>query len=81
MGFAAKKHVHVYGACKTQCTWLVQEVVQHYLRAGSNLIIAVLDCSCAFDLAKWNKLFQRLLDRLPDIVVCVLLYSYENQNG
>ena len=52
------------GASTTQCTWLVQEVVQHYLRAGSNPIIAVLDCSRAFDLA---------------ILVRVLLYSYENQ--
>ena len=33
----------------------------------------------SFDLAKWNKLFQRLLDQLPAIVVRVLLYSYKNQ--
>ena len=62
------------GASTTQCTWLVQEVVQHYMRAGSSPIIAVLDCSRAFDLAKWNKLFQRLLDRLPAILVRLLLY-------
>ena len=67
------------GASTTQCTWLVQEVVQHYLRAGSHPIIAVLDNSKAFDLALWDKLFQRLLERLPAIVVRVLLYSYENQ--
>ena len=67
------------GASTTQCTWLVQEVVQHYLRSGCHPIIAVLDCSRAFDLAKWDKLFTRLLNRLPAIVVRVLLYSYENQ--
>ena len=32
-----------------------------------------------FSPTKGNKLFQRLLDRLLVIVVCVLLYSYENQ--
>ena len=67
------------GASTTQCTWLVQEVIQHYLRSGSNPIIAVLDNSRAFDLARWDKLFQRLLAKLPAIVVRVLLYSYENQ--
>ena len=67
------------GASTTQCTWLVQEVVQHYLRSGSHPIIAVLDCSRAFAKAKWDLLFQRLLTRLPAIVVRVLLYSYENQ--
>ena len=67
------------GASTTQATWLVQEVIQHYLRNGSHPIIAVLDCSKAFDLARWDKMFQRLLSRLPAIVVRVILYSYENQ--
>ena len=53
--------------------------MQHYLRNGSNPIIAVLDCSRAFDLARWDRLFERLLARLPAIVVRVLLYAYENQ--
>jgi hypothetical protein len=67
------------GASTTQCTWLVQEVVQHYLRSGCHPVIAVLDCSRAFALARWDELFERLLARLPAIVVRVLLYSYENQ--
>ena len=49
------------GASTTQATWLVQEVIQHYLRNGSHPIIAVLDCSRPFDLARWDKMFQRLL--------------------
>ena len=36
-----------HGASMTQCTWLVQEVVQHYLCSSCHPIIAiaVLDCS------------------------------------
>ena len=67
------------GASTTQATWLVQEVVQHYLRTGGHPIIAVLDCSRAFDLARWDKLFGRLAARLPAIIVRVVLYSYEHQ--
>ena len=67
------------GASTTQATWLVQEVIQHYLRNSSHPIIAVLDCSKAFDLARWENMFQRLLSRLPAIVVRAILYNYENQ--
>ena len=45
------------------------------------LYIAVLDCSRAFALAKWEALFERLLARLPAIVVRVLLYSYANRHA
>ena len=69
------------GASTTQATWLVQEVVQHYLRNGCNPIVGVLDCSQAFDLARWDQLFERLLARLPAIVVRVLIYSYQNQHA
>ena len=41
------------GASTTQCTWLVQEVVQHYLQHGSHTLVAVLDHSKVFDLGKW----------------------------
>ena len=41
---------------KKQCgtdtaTWLVQEVIQHYLNQGSKPIAIILDCTNAFDLA------------------------------
>ena len=32
-----------------QATWLVQEVLQHYLRQGSKPVAVVLDCTKAFD--------------------------------
>ena len=66
----------------TQCTWLVSEVVQHLLRAGTNPIVTVLDCTKAFDLCKFSILFQKLLDTgLPPIIVRCLMYMYENQYG
>ena len=56
-------------------------MLQHYLKAGSKPIAVVLDCSKAFDLAKFSTLFERLLTdrRVPAIVVRVLAYSYEEQ--
>ena len=64
----------------TTATWLVQEVLKTYLREGSRPVAVVLDCTKAFDLARFNILFGRLLDRsVPDIVVRVLAYSYSEQ--
>ena len=41
----------------------------------------VLDCTKAFDLAKFDLLFHCLLDRLPAVVVQVLCYCYETQQA
>ena len=66
--------------CSTgTATWLVQEVLQHYLRQGSKPVMIVLDCTKAFDLARFDLLFNRLLERLPAVVVRVLMYSYTEQ--
>jgi hypothetical protein len=68
------------GASSTQATWLVQEVVQHYLRCGSHPLVGVLDCSKAFDLAKWDTMFSRLLERgMPPVVVRAMMFMYEEQ--
>ena len=64
----------------TQCTWLVTEVVQHFLRQGSHPIVTLLDCKAAFDICKFNILFEKLLDTgLPAIVVRTLMFSYQQQ--
>ena len=64
----------------TQCTWLVTEVVQHFLRQGSHPIVTLLDCKAAFDTCKFNILFNRVLDQgVPAIVVRTLMYSYQQQ--
>ena len=64
----------------TQCSWLVTEVVQHYLRNGSNPIVTVLDCSKAFDTCRFSTLFSSLLDKgVPGIVVRVMMTVYQEQ--
>jgi hypothetical protein len=67
--------------CSTgQATWLVQEVLRHYLHHGSKPVAVVLDCTKAFDLARYDILFGRLLERgMPAIVVRVLAHSYVEQ--
>ena len=69
------------GCGTSSATWLVQEVLQQFLRAGSKPVAVVLDCSKAFDLARFDILFERLLTerRVPAIVVRVLAFSYQEQ--
>ena len=69
--------------CSTStASWLANEVLQHYLRQGSRPIACVLDCSKAFDLAKFSLIFSRALDSgLPAVVVRVLLHSYKEQEA
>ena len=43
----------------SQCSWLVTEVVQHFLRQGSHPIVTLLDCKAAFDICKFNILFDK----------------------
>ena len=64
----------------SQCSWLVTEVVQHFLRQGSHPIVTLLDCKAAFDICKFNILFEKLLyTGLPAIVVRALMFSYQHQ--
>ena len=66
----------------TQCSWLVTEVADYYLKRGSPVICVTLDCSKAFDMCKFDKLFQKLVDRaVPSIVIRVLVYVYEEQTA
>ena len=68
------------GTSTTQCSWLVTEVVNHFLQMGSNPIMTLLDCSKAFDTCKFNILFTKLIDRkVPAIVVRTLMAVYEHQ--
>ena len=66
----------------TQCSWLVNEVAMHYIRAGTPVITTLLDCSKAFDKCKFVPLFQKLLDRnLPPVVVRILIFVYSKQEA
>ena len=64
----------------TQCSWLVMEVAQYYLRNGTKILVTLCDCSMAFDKCKFDILFNKLLDKgVPAIVVRVLIFVYEEQ--
>ena len=77
MQFGFKK-----GVSTTQCTWLVTEVATYFMRRGTAVAACLLDCSKAFDKCKFDKLFQKLIDKgLPAVVVRVLIFAYEEQQG
>ena len=68
------------GTGTVQCSWMVMEVANYFMRHGTNPIVTLLDCSKAFDMCKYNILFSKLLDRgLPAIVVRTLVTVYEKQ--
>ena len=68
------------GTGTVQCSWMVMEVANHYMRNGSYPIMTLLDCSKAFDMVKYNILFSKLLDKgLPAVVVRTIIVVYEKQ--
>ena len=70
------------GTSTAQCTWLVKEVADYFVQRGTPVVGITLDCSKAFDKCLFDKLFQKLIDRnLPAIVIRVLIYVYEEQQG
>ena len=77
MQFGFKK-----GVSTTQCTWLVNEVTTYFMRRGTAVTACLLDCSKAFDKCRFDKLFDKLISKgLPAIVVQVLVFAYEEQQG
>ena len=70
------------GMSTTQCSWLVLEVGNYFMRRGTSVNACLLDCSKAFDKCRYDKLFQKLIDRdFPPIVIRVLIFAYEEQAG
>ena len=60
----------------TQCSLLVMEVAQYYLRNGTPIIVTLCDCTAAFDKCQFDILFGRLLARgVPPIVVRLLILT------
>ena len=61
----------------TQCSWLVTEVANYFMRRGTAVTACLLDCSKAFDKCLFDKLFEKLIAKgLPSVVVRVLIYVY-----
>ena len=77
MQFGYKK-----GVSTTQCSWLVNEVTNHFLRRGTSVTACLLDASMAFDKCRFDLLFQKLINKgIPAIVFRTLIYMCEEQKG
>ena len=63
------------------CASMLNQTVQYYLHGGSNVYIAFLDASKAFDRVKYSKLFECLLDRglCPSFIRFIfIMYNLNN---
>ena len=64
----------------SMCTFVVNEISQHYCNANSSLYLTLLDASKAFDRVEYVKLFQSLVAKDICPVVCLFLIKlYTNQ--
>jgi exonuclease III len=65
----------------SQCTFVLQEVVDHYTSHGSSVYVTLLDASRAFDRVNYVRLFSLLLKRgLCAMTARLLLRSYVLQS-
>ena len=67
------------GSSTAQCTYMVQETINHFLNGGSNPIMVTLDMTMAFDMCRFDVLFKKIKAKLPAVVTRVLIYVYEKQ--
>ena len=64
----------------TQCSFVLQEVIDYYTDLQSPMLLLFLDASKAFDRVNYVKLFRLLLQRgLCHYVARLLAYMYTNQ--
>ena len=62
------------------CSFVAQEVINHYVNNDSNVFTVLLDASKAFDRVNFIKLFKKLIEkRMCPLVIRLLLNSYTNQ--
>ena len=64
----------------TQCTFVIQEVIDYYTRNNTPVYLTLLDASKAFDRVEYTKLFGQLIQRkLCPCVIRLLIFMYTNQ--
>lgn len=64
----------------SQCTFVLNEIIQYYRNNGSNVNVCMLDASKAFDRVHYVKLFRLLIKRgICPIIARVLINLYTNQ--
>ena len=62
------------------CSFVAQEVINHYVSNDSNVYTVLLDASKAFDRLNFIKLFKKLISKnMCPLVIRLLLSSYTNQ--
>ena len=64
------------------CTWLAVEIIEYYMRNGSEVFVCVMDMTKAFDNVQHSTLFWKLIDKgIPSIYIRLLLVMYEKQEA
>ena len=67
------------GFSPTLCSFMATETIQYYLNGGSAVYAVLLDCSKAFDVVRYDKLFSTLIKRnLCPLVIRMILNLYCN---
>ena len=69
------------GSSTAQCSYVVMETINHFLREGSNPILVALDMTMAFDKCRFDILFKKAAEKLPAVVVRAMIYLYERQHA
>ena len=65
----------------TQCTFVMNEVIQYYMNNAGTVYAAHLDASKAFDSVKFDKLFELLIERkMCPLTARFLAFVYMNQS-
>ena len=57
----------------TQCTFVLSETVEYYIKRNSKIIVTLIDCSKAFDRVNYKKLFNILYGKGMCPIVCRLM--------
>ena len=70
------------GHSTTQCSFVLEEVVDYYVRNKSPVFVVLLDASRAFDRIQYVKLFKLLLNRgLCSLIARFLAYMCGGKTG
>ncbi len=64
----------------TQCTFALNETISYYNSRKTNVYVALLDATMAFDHENYCKLFRKLIEKNMSLLVLrLLLYMYTHQ--